>query len=97
MTPPAIPQELVFQHEFDHEPSYVCDASNPEAELIRVEPGNLPLARAVAVLPRTLRAFEALLLRAQAQLPQGADKIGLDNCTLLAGARAALRDNGYEF
>lgn len=55
------------------------------------------IAQAVAFLPDILEAFEKLLTASSAQLPQGADHEGIENCKILAKCRAALTESGYTF
>lgn len=41
-------KNFVLQHEFDHEPSFIVPADNPDADpVVTIAPGNLPLARRV--------------------------------------------------
>lgn len=39
--------QYLLQHEFDDEPAYIVPADDPDAELVRIEPGNLVLARSI--------------------------------------------------
>lgn len=40
----------VLQHEFDFEPSYIVKATDPDAELITIAPGNYELAKQICDL-----------------------------------------------
>lgn len=59
-------QELVCQHEFDHEPDYIVTAG---AELVaKVEPGFRELAHMMAAAPRMAETLHNQLLARQNEL-----------------------------